>query len=157
VNTTKVRSIAAPLAMVAASVVILAAGPAAAHGLAGKRFFPATLATDDPFVADELSLPTLESRKMPARRRGNARHRRGRRFRRPPTIGPGSSDGGTAPMGATRSGLTFGGSIGVRTRRRDPVGGHRRDIGNSGKGGVPNPNADPGAVLRKGFGICPNR
>jgi hypothetical protein len=45
---------------------ILAAGPAAAHGIAGKRFFPATLATDDPFVADELSLPTIESRKMPA-------------------------------------------------------------------------------------------
>jgi hypothetical protein len=54
------------LALVAASVAILAAGPAAAHGLAGKRFFPATLATDDPFVADELSLPTIESRKMPA-------------------------------------------------------------------------------------------
>jgi hypothetical protein len=30
-----------------------------AHGFAGKRFFPATLATEDPFVADELSLPTL--------------------------------------------------------------------------------------------------
>jgi hypothetical protein len=44
----------------------LAAGSAAAHGIAGKRFFPATLATDDPFVADELSLPTIESRKMPA-------------------------------------------------------------------------------------------
>jgi hypothetical protein len=34
-------------------------GAALAHGLAGKRFFPATLATDDPFVADELSLPTV--------------------------------------------------------------------------------------------------
>jgi hypothetical protein len=34
-------------------------GPAAAHGFAGDRFFPATLLTDDPFVADELSLPTL--------------------------------------------------------------------------------------------------
>jgi hypothetical protein len=65
-NTITVRSIAAPFALVAASVVILAAAPAAAHGLAGKRFFPATLATDDPFVADELSLPTIESRKMPA-------------------------------------------------------------------------------------------
>lgn len=32
---------------------------AAAHGFAGQRFFPATLLTDDPFVADELSLPTL--------------------------------------------------------------------------------------------------
>src|SRR6476646_5026684 len=45
-------------------VVIIAVGgcwadPSGAHGFAGKRFFPATLATDDPFVADELSLPTL--------------------------------------------------------------------------------------------------
>jgi hypothetical protein len=31
------------------------------HGFAGKRFFPATLSTDDPFVADELSLPTVSS------------------------------------------------------------------------------------------------
>ena len=40
-----------------------AAGNAFAHGFAGKRFFPATLATDDPFVADELSLPTVSRRK----------------------------------------------------------------------------------------------
>ncbi len=40
---------------------LLAAGiePAGAHGFAGDRFFPATLQTDDPFVADEMSLPTL--------------------------------------------------------------------------------------------------
>lgn len=31
----------------------------AAHGVAGNRFFPATLAIDDPAVADELSLPTV--------------------------------------------------------------------------------------------------
>jgi hypothetical protein len=31
----------------------------AAHGLAGKRFFPATLTIEDPFVADELSLPSV--------------------------------------------------------------------------------------------------
>jgi hypothetical protein len=29
------------------------------HGFAGDRFFPATILTDDPFVADEASLPTL--------------------------------------------------------------------------------------------------
>ncbi|MGO8917258.1 MAG: hypothetical protein ACLQJR_15230 [Stellaceae bacterium] len=29
-----------------------------AHGFAGDRFFPATIQTDAPFVADELSLPT---------------------------------------------------------------------------------------------------
>jgi hypothetical protein len=33
--------------------------PALAHGIAGDRFFPATVATDDPFNADELSLPTI--------------------------------------------------------------------------------------------------
>ena len=32
-----------------------------AHGFAGSRFFPATLTTDDPFVNDELSLPTVSS------------------------------------------------------------------------------------------------
>jgi hypothetical protein len=36
-----------------------------AHGFAGARFFPATLATDDPFVADELSLPTFEAIRQP--------------------------------------------------------------------------------------------
>src|SRR5882672_3648491 len=43
----------------------IAASPAAqAHGLIGKRFFPATLAVDDPFVADELSLPTISYLKL---------------------------------------------------------------------------------------------
>src|SRR5450631_3286738 len=42
------------------------AGGAVPHGIAGKRFFPATLATDDPFVADELSLPTVSRRKTAA-------------------------------------------------------------------------------------------
>jgi hypothetical protein len=35
------------------------------HGFAGPRFFPATLATDDPFVADELSLPTVSTIRTP--------------------------------------------------------------------------------------------
>jgi len=42
--------------------VLIALSPissAHAHGVIGKRFFPATLAIDDPFVADELSLPTV--------------------------------------------------------------------------------------------------
>jgi hypothetical protein len=39
--------------------LVAGAEPAGAHGLAGKRFFPSTLAVDDPFVADELSLPTV--------------------------------------------------------------------------------------------------
>lgn len=40
-------------------------GLASAHGFAGKRFFPATLVIDDPFVADELSLPTVSHIKTP--------------------------------------------------------------------------------------------
>jgi hypothetical protein len=34
--------------------------PALAHCFVGARFFPATLAIDDPCVADELSLPTVQ-------------------------------------------------------------------------------------------------
>jgi hypothetical protein len=35
------------------------ASGAVAHGIVGARFFPATVATDDPFAADELALPTI--------------------------------------------------------------------------------------------------
>jgi hypothetical protein len=51
--------------VLAVAVAATASGVASAHGLAGKRFFPATLATDDPFVADELSLPTISHIKLP--------------------------------------------------------------------------------------------
>jgi hypothetical protein len=54
------------LAVLAASSSLVATEPASAHGFAGKRFFPATLATEDPFVADELSLPTVAYSKQPA-------------------------------------------------------------------------------------------
>jgi hypothetical protein len=43
----------------AAAIVIAQTSSALAHGFAGDRFFPATILTDDPFVADEMSLPTL--------------------------------------------------------------------------------------------------
>ena len=52
-----------------ALALIVCAAPslgAFAHGFAGKRFFPATLATEDPFVADEFSLPTLARRNVGA-------------------------------------------------------------------------------------------
>jgi hypothetical protein len=52
---------------IACSLLVLAmAASASAHGFAGARFFPATLAVDDPFVADELSLPTASFFKNPA-------------------------------------------------------------------------------------------
>jgi hypothetical protein len=46
--------------LVAATVAaLLPRAEAMAHGFAGDRFFPATILTDDPFVADEMSLPTV--------------------------------------------------------------------------------------------------
>jgi len=44
-----------------AAVLLVIPTTASAHGFAGSRFFPATLTTDDPFVNDELSLPTVSS------------------------------------------------------------------------------------------------
>ncbi|MDB5409512.1 MAG: hypothetical protein JWL84_4424 [Rhodospirillales bacterium] len=46
-----------------AVLLLLSAGIASAHGIAGKRFFPATIQSDDPFVAEELSLPTVSRTK----------------------------------------------------------------------------------------------
>lgn len=37
-----------------------------AHGIVGDRFFPATIATDDPFAVDELMLPSVSYFKSPA-------------------------------------------------------------------------------------------
>src|ERR1700752_3734886 len=48
----------------AVALIALTATGAQAHGLIGKRFFPATLGIDDPFVADELSLPTISHIKL---------------------------------------------------------------------------------------------
>src|SRR5580704_6573108 len=39
--------------------VLAGIGTAGAHEIVGNRMFPATLAIDDPGVADELSLPTV--------------------------------------------------------------------------------------------------
>ena len=47
------------------AIIGLAADPAWAHGIAGRRFFPATLAIEDPFVADELALPSFSYIKGP--------------------------------------------------------------------------------------------
>jgi hypothetical protein len=45
--------------VLAAALVIAHTGSALAHGFAGDRFFPATILIDDPFVADEISLPQV--------------------------------------------------------------------------------------------------
>jgi len=88
-----------------------AAGMARAHGLVGQRFFPATLAIDDPFVADELSLPTASV----ARRHATAEEAAGVETefsaelskRLSPNLG--LSLGGTVLMGAPEGGPTIAG------------------------------------------------
>jgi hypothetical protein len=45
--------------LAAAAMAALPCAEAMAHGFAGDRFFPATILTDDPFVASEMSLPTV--------------------------------------------------------------------------------------------------
>jgi hypothetical protein len=39
--------------------------PSSAHGIAGNRFFPGTLAIDDPAVGDEAVLPNVSNRSVP--------------------------------------------------------------------------------------------
>lgn len=52
---------ALPCGAALCTLALLAPSIAMAHGFAGQRFFPATIATDDPFVADELSAPTVST------------------------------------------------------------------------------------------------
>ncbi len=49
----------APALLFAVFFAVLPSSDALAHCFVGARFFPATLATDDPCVADEMSLPTV--------------------------------------------------------------------------------------------------
>ena len=49
-----------PLAFIGAALAAFAAANSGfAHGIIGNRFFPATVITDDPAVADELTLPIV--------------------------------------------------------------------------------------------------
>ena len=52
---------------IAATLISLVAVqlPAFPHGFAGDRFFPATISTDDPFAASEMSLPTVTAIRLP--------------------------------------------------------------------------------------------
>jgi hypothetical protein len=58
------KATAAPIVIYLAGLFVIPT-TAWAHGFAGSRFFPATLTTDDPFVNDELSLPTVSSMVTP--------------------------------------------------------------------------------------------
>jgi len=48
------------------AAALLWAAMTGAHGFVGDRFFPPTIATDDPFATDELSLPAVSINENPA-------------------------------------------------------------------------------------------
>src|SRR6185312_11086367 len=50
-------------ALYAAAIVLTGMTSASSHEIVGNRMFPATLAIDDPGVADELALPTISMTK----------------------------------------------------------------------------------------------
>lgn len=62
-NGLRFAAIGCRLYTLVAGCAALSSGIAEAHGTAGNRFFPATIATEDPFVADELSLPSVSTLK----------------------------------------------------------------------------------------------
>src|SRR2546428_3677235 len=102
-----------------AAALAASVGSAGAHGLAGKRFFPATLGIDDPFVADELSQPTI----FHIQRRGDGD--------RPPTRETEVSGEFSKPLSPN-----LGFSIGGAWRLLDPGGGESLS-------GLDNPQASP--------------
>ena len=57
---TQRRARSMPLAAFLATTMFAPPHQVSAHGIAGDRVFPATLATDDPAAASELSLPTVD-------------------------------------------------------------------------------------------------
>src|SRR5580698_10909772 len=48
------------------AVISFSAANIQAHGFVGDRFFPPTIATDDPFATDELLLPSVSYFRSPA-------------------------------------------------------------------------------------------
>jgi len=149
----------------------LVAGIASAHGIVGKRFFPATLTIDDPFVADELSLPTYQQRKMPASGDEPATMDRELSFdytkRITPELGIGvggtylslSPDGGSNVKGWDNFELSVKYQFYQNAERETIVSaGLNWDIGHSGStrvGAEPFSTVTPGVFFGKGFGDLP--
>ena len=149
----------------------LGANTASAHGIVGKRFFPATLTIDDPFVADELSLPTYQQRKLPASEEEPATMQTELAFdytkRITPDLGIGiggtylslSPDGGTNQKGWDNFALSLKYQFYQNAEREAIVSaGVDWDIGHSGSarvGAEPFSTITPALFFGKGFGDLP--
>src|SRR5690242_19324697 len=94
--------------LAAAAAVAGVVGSASAHGVVGQRFFPATLTIDDPFVADELSLPTVQV----VRRKASAET--------PPTWET-EIEAELSKRLSRRFGLSIGGSLAIEDPKSGPT------------------------------------
>jgi hypothetical protein len=142
---------------------------AGAHGIAGNRFFPGTLAFDDPAVADESRLPLFSSSKHPGEGGDVVDHRFSWSFFRllSPTVGIGIDSGWVHRNwpNSRRSGFdTTSLSIKGEVYRNDlhemlVAAALAWDIGHSGAQGVGANAPDaihPGIFFGKGFGDLPD-
>jgi len=142
---------------------------AEAHGIAGNRFFPGTLAFDDPAVADEAILPLVSRSKHPGDGGDVIDNRINWTFFRllTPTIGVGIDSGGIYRNwgNAQRSGFdTTNLTIKAEVFRDNPhemlvSAGLSWGIGHSGGQGVGANAPDtikPGIFFGKGFGDLPD-
>jgi hypothetical protein len=140
-----------------------------AHGIAGNRFFPGTLAFDDPAVADESRLPLFSSSKHPGEGSDVVDNRFSWSFFRllTPTVGVGIDSGWVHRNwpNARRSGFdTTSLSIKGEVYRNDlhetlVAAALAWDIGHSGAQGIGANGPDaihPGIFFGKGFGDLPD-
>ena len=140
-----------------------------AHGIAGNRFFPGTLAIDDPAVADESRLPLFASSKHPGEGGDVVDNRFNWSFFRllTPTVGFGIDSGwvhrnwgSSQRSGFDTTSLSIKGEVYRNDLHETLVAAALAwDIGHSGARGVGANGPDaihPGIFFGKGFGDLPN-
>lgn len=136
-----------------------------AHGFAGARFFPSTIATEDPFVSDELSLNVSSFREDQSSRITGVDLDYTKRITRRFGLGFGESFQHVNPDGAP-SGSGFG-NLGLsaqylvlqngdhETLLKIAVDGEIGGTGNADVGAEPTSVISPGIFFGKGFGDLP--
>src|SRR5262249_33409134 len=140
-----------------------------AHGIAGNRFFPGTLAFDDPAVADESRLPLFTSSKHPDEGGDVVDNRFSWSFFRllTPTVGVGIDSGwvqrncgGPQRFGFDTTSRSVKGEVSRNDLHETLVSAALAwDVGHSGAQGVGANGPDaihPGIFFGKGFGDLPD-
>ena len=143
-----------------------------AHGFAGDRFFPPTIATDDAVPADEFALPTISYVKNPGGNQGDGSHELDAGFEFDKLIVPGFSIGvadtyvyqkpygGRANEGFTNLALTAKALVLLNEPHEAVLSiGLEADIGGTGRSNIDDSftTLTPKLYFGKGFGDLPSR